>query len=246
MDRTGKVEPAYQKVRRVKQKPKQKFNETTDNIGWARWTWNPVTGCEYGCEYCYALADAKRFRKGDFTPMFHEDRLAMAANTKPDPKKPGGDRVFVCSEGELFGPWVPDEWIARVMDVVVANPQWTFLFLTKNPQRYESVVFPPNAWAGATVDTQARVAPTEAAMERTNAVLKFVSLEPLLEPVVFRRPELFDWYLIGAKSEGAKKVQPKNAWVASLITQVEGAGRTWWLKDNLRLQEVPDLDAGSP
>jgi hypothetical protein len=67
-----------------------------------------------------------------------------------------------------------------------------------------------------------------------------VSLEPLLEPVVFERPEVFDWFLIGAKSEGEKKVQPANSWVASLIAQAEGAGRHWWRKDNLFLQEAPE------
>jgi hypothetical protein len=25
--------------------PKAVFNETNENIEWARWTWNPVTGC---------------------------------------------------------------------------------------------------------------------------------------------------------------------------------------------------------
>lgn len=31
------------------------------NIEWCDSTWNPVTGCRHGCEYCYARRIAKRF-----------------------------------------------------------------------------------------------------------------------------------------------------------------------------------------
>lgn len=30
-------------------------------IDWAETTWNPVTGCLHGCEYCYAWRIAERF-----------------------------------------------------------------------------------------------------------------------------------------------------------------------------------------
>ena len=30
-------------------------------IDWADATWNPVTGCLHGCEYCYARRIAERF-----------------------------------------------------------------------------------------------------------------------------------------------------------------------------------------
>jgi hypothetical protein len=30
------------------------FNRTNDQISWAKWSWNPVTGCLHGCPYCYA------------------------------------------------------------------------------------------------------------------------------------------------------------------------------------------------
>jgi hypothetical protein len=31
-----------------------KFNETNESIDWAWWSWNPITGCNHGCPYCYA------------------------------------------------------------------------------------------------------------------------------------------------------------------------------------------------
>ena len=30
-------------------------------IDWADMSWNPVTGCRKGCEYCYAARTARRF-----------------------------------------------------------------------------------------------------------------------------------------------------------------------------------------
>jgi protein gp37 len=210
------------------------FNKTNDNIGWAAWSWNPVTGCKFGCDYCYAHDIAIHYT-GHFEPTFHEDRLNAPANTKPNMGIRGGTRVFVCSMGELFGDWVEQEWIDKVMEQVKNNPQWTFLFLTKNPKRLTTIDFPKNAWVGTTVDIQKRVAKAEKYMEQVKATKKFVSCEPLLENVIFEKPELFDWFLIGAKSEGAKKVQPETKWTLDLIVQAYSAGKAIWMKDNLDL-----------
>jgi len=219
----------------------KKFNQANENIGWAGWSWNPVTGCKHNCSYCYAREIAMRF-EGNFEPRIREERLEAPGHTKPDPEKPGGSRVFVCSMADLFGTWVPNDWIYKVLRQVEAHPEWTFMFLTKNPRRYESLEFPDNAWIGATVDTQARVKPTEDAMANSHAKIKFVSCEPLLESVVFERPELFDWFLVGAKSEGAKKVQPETKWTLDIITQAHLAGKKVWMKDNLALvQESPEV-----
>ena len=55
-----------------------------------------------------------------------------------------------------------------------------------------------------------------------------------------RTRELFEWFLVGAKSEGVVKVQPKSAWTLDIITQAHMAGKRVWMKDNLSLiQEDP-------
>jgi ParB-like chromosome segregation protein Spo0J len=69
-------------------KSKSTFNQTNDQVDWAKWTWNPVTGCLHGCSYCYAREMAEMmpsYRAAypvGFTPLFHEERLDAPANTK--------------------------------------------------------------------------------------------------------------------------------------------------------------------
>jgi hypothetical protein len=46
------------------------MNKPNDNIEWAMWSWNPVTGCLHGCEYCYARDIANRFYPQKFVPSF--------------------------------------------------------------------------------------------------------------------------------------------------------------------------------
>jgi protein gp37 len=43
--------------------------------------------------------------------------------------------IFVCSMADLFGEWVPQEWIEQVINSCIAAPQHTYIFLTKNPER---------------------------------------------------------------------------------------------------------------
>jgi protein gp37 len=233
---------------------KSVFNETNENIEWARWTWNPVTGCKHGCEYCYARDIANRFPENfpkGFEPDFRPERLAAPKNTKL-PKNPTlrDKGVFVCSMADLFGEWVPQEWIDRVLEVVKDAPQWNFLFLTKNPQRLTTVDWPKNAWVGATVDVQARVKPTEEAFKKIKATVKFVSCEPLLEPLKFSKSskglyqlKLFDWVIIGSQSKTTKLPanQPDRNWVFTLITQAYGSGCKVYCKPNLTagIKEYP-------
>lgn len=228
------------------------FNKQDNaSIEWAQWSWNPITGCKHDCPYCYARDIAKRFYPQGFDTSIYPCRFSAPANTKV-PAKAGDDtayrNVFTGSMADIFGRWVPEEWITLVIDRVRENPQWNFLFLTKFPQRvHEFGEMPTNAWMGTTVDCQERVANAEKAFAKMGGGIKWLSIEPMLTPLTFTRLDLFDWVVIGGASKSAQTPEwvPPFDWVADLHRQARDAGCAVYHKDNLgigdsmRLKEFP-------
>jgi protein gp37 len=229
-------------------KSKPTFNTTNEHISWAAWSWNPVTGCLHGCKYCYAreLATKPSYAAAyplGFTPLFHPERLIAPANTKvPDKADMDGRfrRVFVCSMADLYGKWVPDDWIDQVHQSCITNPQWDYLMLTKFPRRYVGLKLPTTAWLGTSVDEQKRVRLAEEAFEQIKDVkVKWLSLEPLLAPLEFSDLSMFDWIVIGSQTQTeqpdgiVEAFAPPFAWVARIVDQAREAGCRVYLKPNL-------------
>jgi protein gp37 len=229
-------------------KAKATFNVTNEHVSWAWFTWNPVHGCLHGCTYCFAreIANLPSFKKvypTGFDPLFHPERLDAPANTLiPDKARddPRWRRVFVTSMGDLFGKWVPDEWIDQVFASCRANPQWEYLFLTKFPRRYVGLNLPPTAWIGTSVDEQKRVRLAEDAFRQISGVrVKWLSLEPLLAPLQFTDLSMFDWVVIGSQTATKQpdglvpEFAPPFEWVSRIVAQAREARCAVYLKPNL-------------
>ena len=233
----------------------KKFNGQGDNenIEWALWSWNPVTGCRHDCPYCYARDIAQRFYDQKFEPSLWPGRLWAPRNTPfPEARATewmGHKNVFTCSMADLFGRWVPQEWIEVVLSVVRDAPQWNFLFLTKFPQRMAEFSFPANAWVGTSVDCQARVSNAERAFRRIEAGVKWLSCEPLIEPLVFSDLGAFDWVVLGGASASSRTPEwhPPRAWVNAIEAEAKRAGVKVYEKSNLlaRIKEYPGLDTAA-
>lgn len=209
--------------------------QDSKSIEWAQWSWNPVTGCKHDCPYCYARDLANlRYAQG-FEPSLYPARLSAPANTTvPKNRDPSFSNIFTCSMADLFGRWVPAAWIERVLDVARSNAQWNFLFLTKFPKRMAEFDIPHNAWMGTTVDCQARVKAAEDAFARVTCDVKWLSIEPMLEPITFKRLDLFNWIVIGgaSRSSATPAFVPPLDWIVPLHTAARAASCAIYYKDN--------------
>lgn len=157
-------------------------------------TWNPVVGCFHNCVYCMAREMAKRFAKG----ASYADKYSRLGNVKSN------SFVLVCDKADLFGQWVPDELIVKILNAIRdADPSITFLFLTKNPKRYQNFVdvFPENCLLGVTIETNRdgeygkysrapRPSERYIAMKKLSFPRKFVSIEPMMD---FDKDVFLNW-----------------------------------------------------
>ena len=145
-------------------------------IDYLEWDWNPVKGlCKKGCSYCFMQRYYKRFK---LNPTIRLDEKELNIKFPKNPCKIG-----VCFNHDLFGDWISSEWIYKIIKRTEENPQHTFIFLTKNPLRYNDFKFPKNCWLGTTVDGTINTINNLKYIQLIEHfdLIKFVSFEPLIE-----------------------------------------------------------------
>lgn len=165
----------------------------------------PMTkGTIYG--YMDMLREEKAL-KDPFYPRFWERRLEELTERNTRKHKPQGR--FICDMGDLFGIGVPENWTARVLDVLKGCWQDRHYLLTKQPQNLARwSPFPDNCWIGITATTApAILEATNYLFEHKLAKTQYISIEPLLSLNTsdFVYPlsssiskKDFDWLIIGA------------------------------------------------
>jgi protein gp37 len=204
-------------------------------IDWTDYSWNAISGrCLHNCQYCYMHRYWKLY------PAMA--KLQLKENYLKDnfPKKPS--KIFVGSSTDMWGEWVPDEWVEKVLKKVKENPH-IFQFLTKNPERYRGFFTnQPNCWYGTTVDgTDFTIGNIKKLLNSTKgAIVRFASFEPLISPldrIDYTNIYLLDWVIIGADSSKSAK-KPPMEWASSIIDSAKKFNIPVWVKDNYGYPEV--------
>lgn len=164
--------------------------------------------------------------RGDYDKAYPSRNAYQSAREK-------AKGIFVCDMGDLFGKGVPDDWTRQVLAVVECHPQHRFYLLTKQPQNLAAFSpFPSNAWVGVSATNQAMFDEGLAHLLKIKATVRFMSVEPMLEPV--RKPSRWlcpDFIIIGAQTNPTKL--PELNWVMNLEADYEDEGVALFEKDSL-------------
>ena len=101
-----------------------------------------------GCAHCYSEQIAMRYERGklfsaknmeELEPFLDEAELRQLLTRKTcDGVAVYGSRIFVGDMTDLFGPWVPDEFLDRLFATFALRPDATFQVLTKRAERMQA------------------------------------------------------------------------------------------------------------
>ena len=196
-------------------------------IEWAESTWNPMTGCtkiSAGCKNCYAERLAKRLKamgqpnySRGFQFTTHDHMLGLPLKWK----KP--QMVFVNSMSDIFHEDAPVDFIQKVFHVMSQASWHVFQVLTKRAERLLELApdlrWESNIWMGVTIESADYLFRADA-LRQAPAKVKFLSLEPLIGPLLDLKLDGINWVIVGGES-GPKARPMKRNWVFDIKGQCE-------------------------
>jgi protein gp37 len=206
------------------------------SIEWTDATWNPVTGCtkiSTGCKHCYAerlaarlqAMDNRRYKNG-FAITLHPDQLELPLKWR----RPR--RIFVNSMSDLFHEEIPSAYIQKVFAVMNRASWHNFQILTKRATRLADLApelpWASNIWQGVSVESPEYLWRTDC-LRKVQARVRFLSIEPLLQP--FPRIPLsgIDWVIVGGESGPGHRPVLAD-WIRSIRDQCKNDGVAFFFK----------------
>jgi protein gp37 len=224
-------------------------NPTTE-IAWATGTCNPFKGCSKAsaeCANCYMTGWAYRHQcmgstgyegtvSGEKGRRFPTGKIGVVEKEINELRTVTTERLFVNSMSDTFHENVDDATIHRVFDAMDANSKGTnFLICTKRSERMSkmSAFLPisPKVWMGVTCGCVKSLCRLDD-LRKVNAAVRFVSVEPLLEPIDLS-PWLADgtlnWVIVGGESGKGWRNMDK-AWAEAILRQCQQFNIPFFLK----------------
>jgi protein gp37 len=199
-------------------------------IEWTEATWNPVRGCTKisdGCKHCYAETFAERFRGVKGHPYEQGFDLRLVPEKLAEPLRWRNPKmIFVNSMSDLFHENVPDEYVVALAGVMVAAKWHTYQVLTKRSDRLRDLLntslrfaaTQKHIWWGVSVENKKYGLPRVQNLQKAEAEVRFLSVEPLLEDLGKFNLSGIDWVIVGGESgHGARPM--KKEWVVSVRDQ---------------------------
>lgn len=216
-------------------------------IDWCTHTVNPVVGCTFGCQYCYARKMNYRFKWIEYwdEPVIFPERLQQLYSKKP--------KVIFMNSMSDIADWHED-FKEHVFKVIDENPQHIYLFLTKRLSKaYQDIKYSNTVWLGNTITRQKDFIREYG---KPSGAKRFYSIEPILEPIKLPQnnvPKInIQWVIIGAETGNRKeKVIPEKDWIMDIVKQCRDWGIPVFMKESLKkimgndfIQEFPSEIGG--
>jgi len=210
-------------------------------IEWTDATWNPVRGCTKispGCKHCYAETFAERFRGVKGHPYEQGFDLRLVPDKLIEPLRWRESKmVFVNSMADLFHVGVPSSYVVEVAEVMDLADWHIYQVLTKRAVRLRAMLATRLAfttrrehiWWGVSVENKKHGLPRISELQQSDAAVKFLSIEPLLEDLGPMNLAGISWVIVGGESgPGARPM--KKEWVLSIRDQCRQAGVPFFFK----------------
>jgi protein gp37 len=164
--------------------------------------------------------------KNGFKVSMHKHALDIPLSWKKS------QMVFVNSMSDLFHKVVSEKFILNVFDVMCRADQHIYQVLTKRSERLleldKKLSWKPHIWMGVSVENQGCVDRIDH-LRKTNASIKFLSIEPLIGPIKNLNLKGIDWVIVGGES-GPKARPVDPSWVIDIKNQCVKANVPFFFK----------------
>lgn len=208
-------------------------------IEWTHQTWNPTSGCTKTqsrcCTNCYAETTSEEYKNRNWDDWKYGFQFTERPERLDNPRDiPDSKYIFTGSMSDIFHGQCDREYIFDIFDVMDEVDRHCYQILTKRSERLKDIgqylPWGDHVWAGVSVGTPSDKPKIEDLRE-CGADVKWISAEPLVNPLGDVDLTGIDWMVIGGESGDPDQIEEiEIEWVEDLIQQCRDQGTTPFVK----------------